>query len=589
MDTKLIEEINSKTQILELVSEFVDLQKRGKNYFGLCPFHDDNSPSFSVSPEKNICKCMSCGEGGNPINFYRKIKNISLQEAAETLAERAGIEIVKHTYVVNPHDHLYKIMEEASNFYKFNLKNSKAGQKANEYLIKRQLSNQTIEHFQLGYAPSFGDTLYKVLKDKGYAVSDMINLGIVKQLDNGEYYDLFNDRVIFPITNPDGKVVGFSGRTLNKKDQVKYINSPETEIFKKGQLLYHLYEGLSDIRKSKQMILFEGFFDVISSYQAGVKNGVATMGTALTQSQAAIMRRYSPSVVIAYDGDDAGQKATDHAIPILEKINIKTEVLVIPDKMDPDEFIVNHGPDKYESLFGEYIIDPYQFRYNYYKQGLDLKNANDVKIFQKRITGMLTHADAAIVSIYKNRLAKTLHIREEDIVVKKEQSYPTPPPSIAKPIDVAIKKRIVDKYEKSERYLIIIMLRSKEDAAWVESLLTISDYAEPVVSSIRLKIHEYYRDHDIIDIDDFKDYLTNDQRDYFEQHILTELFYEKNTDIPKTSYKAYVDTVKNAAMRRRKIYLKGLLAQEGFHDESVEKEYFELLSKMKKTGGNNGN
>ncbi len=587
MDVKLIEEINSKTPILELVSEFVDLQKKGKNYMGLCPFHDDSSPSFSVSPEKNICKCMSCGEGGNPINFYRKIKNISFQEAAEALAERAGIEIEKQVVKQSPHNHLFEIMDEASNFYMFNLKNSKAGQEAYNYLLKRQLSNDTIEHFKLGYAPSFGDTLYKVLKDKGYAVSDMINLGIVKQSEDGSYYDLFSDRVIFPITNPDGRVVGFSGRTLNKKEQVKYINSPETLIFKKGQLLYHLNEGLSDIRKNRQMILFEGFFDVISSYQAGVKNGVATMGTALTKQQALLMRRYTPSIIIAYDGDAAGQKATDHAIPILDGVNMKTEVLVIPDKMDPDEFIVSYGPERYESLFGEHLIDPYQFRFNYYKQGLDLKNSNDVKTFQKRITEMLREAEPAVVAIYKNKLAQTLHIKEDDIVVSRAPQRREP--QIQKPIDFEIKKRIVDKYEKAERYLIIVMLRSKEDAAWVESLLTISDYAEPVVSSIRLKIQDYYKEHDIIDIEDFKDYLTSDQRAYFETNILTELFYKRNIDIPKTSYQTYVENVKNAAMKRRKDYLKGLLAKEGFHDEEIEREYFELLSKMKKPGGNNGN
>jgi len=586
IDQKLIDEINNKTPILDIVSEFVDLQKRGKNYMGLCPFHDEKSPSFSVSPEKNICKCFGCGEGGAPIEFYRKIKNISFQEAAETLAERAGIEIKKTVVKKNPYDKLYQMMEETANFYMFNLKNSKAGQDAYDYLMKRQLSAKTVEHFKLGYAPSFGDTLYQILKDKGYSVSDMIKLGIVKQAEDGKYYDLFSDRVIFPVTDSDGRVVGFSGRTLSKKDQVKYINSPETVIFKKGHLLYHLYEGLSDIRKSKQIVLFEGFFDVISSYQAGITNGVATMGTALTKDQAALMRRFSPSVVIAYDGDAAGQKATDHAIPILEKTNIKTEVLVIPEKMDPDEFIVNYGPERYEALYGETVIDPYQFRYNYYKQGLNLTNTNDVKIFQKRITQMLVSADPAIIAIYKNRLAKTLNIKAEDIVVKKS-SRPTPPEP--RPIDREIKQKIVDKYEKAERYLIIIMLRSKEDADWVESLLTINDYAEPVVSSIRLKIHDYYKEHDIIDIADFEDHLTSEQRDYFQNHILTELFYEKNIDIPKTSYQSYVDNVKNAAMKRRKNYLKGLLNEDGFHDEKLEKEYLELSIKMKKNGGTNGN
>jgi len=529
---------------------------------------------------------MSCGEGGNPINFLRKIKSISFDEAASILAERAGIEMKKTVVRKDPNDKLYQLMEEASLFYAFNLINSKAGQEAYQYLIKRELSNKTIEHFKLGYAPKYGDTLYKVLKDKGYAVSDMIRLGIVKQSDDGKYYDLFSDRVIFPITNPLGKVVGFSGRTLSSNEQVKYINSPETPIFKKGQLLYHLNESLSDIRKNRQVILYEGFFDVISSYQAGIQNGIATMGTALTKNQAALIKQYSPSIVIAYDGDSAGQKATDQAILILEKTRIKTEVLVIPEKMDPDDFIKNYGPEKYESLFGEYVSDPYQFRYEYYKQGLDFNNTNDIKVYKKRVTQMLVGADLAIVAIYKKRLAQTLHMNEEDIVIRKQNVIQ---PNFVKPIDEQIKKGIIDKYDKAERHLIIIMLRSKEDALWVSSLLTPSDYADPIVSSIRLKIQDYYQDHDIIDIEDFKDYLTYDQRSYFEKNILTELFYERNIEIPKKTSLSYIDYVKKAAMKRRKTFLKEMISKEGFHDPDIEMEYIALVSKMKNNGGNDGN
>jgi len=584
MDIKLIEEINSKTQILDVVSEFVDLQKRGKNFMGLCPFHDEKTPSFSVSPEKNICKCMSCGEGGNPINFYRKIKNISFQQAAEVLAERAGIEVKKQVVKKDPNENLYKLMDEAAAFYMFNLKNSKAGQVAFDYLIKRELTTKTIEHFKLGYAPTYGDTLYQVLKDKGYAVSDMIKLGIVKQSDNGKYYDLFSDRVIFPITDPRGNVVGFSGRTLSSKEKVKYINSPETIIFKKGQLVYHLYEALSDIRKSKQLVLFEGFFDVISSYQAGVTNGVATMGTALTRTQAALMRKVSPSVVIAYDGDQAGQKATDHAIPVLEKVGLKTEVLVIPEKLDPDDFIKNYGADKYELLFSQYLTDPYQFRFNYYKQGLDLTNSNDIKTFKTKVTQMLVGSDPAIIAIYKNKLAKILHIKSEDIIVKK-----TVQPTVIKPIDREIKEKFVDRLERSERYLIIVMLRSKQDAINIHSQLSANDYSDPIISSIRSKVMSYYQDHDIIDVDDFKDYLTHDQRTYFEKHILTELFYTNHVEITKETYQKYVINMKNAAEKRRVSFLKDELDKNGYSNIEMAKEYNELLAKTKKNGGPNGN
>jgi DNA primase len=215
MDNKLIELINEKTPIVDLVSEFVSLQKAGKNYRGLCPFHQEKTPSFFVSPEKNICKCYGCGEGGSPINFYRKIKNISFQEAAEELAEKAGIEIEKTKRQKDPYESFYQLLHEVKEFYKFNLKNSEKGQKALDYLYKRELSDEIIEHFEIGYAPEHSDALYKLLNDKGYQVSDMIKLGVVKQKDDGSYYDLFSNRIIFPITNAKGSVVGFSGRTLN--------------------------------------------------------------------------------------------------------------------------------------------------------------------------------------------------------------------------------------------------------------------------------------------------------------------------------------------------------------------------------------
>ncbi len=584
MDKKLIEEINEKSQILDVVSEFVKLEKRGKNYLGLCPFHDEKTPSFSVSPEKNICKCMSCGEGGNPINFYRKVKNISFQQAAEELADRVGIKVEKTKIKKDPHEHLYKIMDEAAAFYSFNLKNSKAGQIAYDYLIKRELSSETITHFRLGYAPRYGSTLYQVLKDKGYKVSDMIKLGIVKQNDEGTYYDLFSDRIIFPITNPDGKVVGFSGRTLSSKDKIKYVNSPETIIFKKGYLLYHLHEGSKDIRKLKQIVLFEGFFDVISSYQAGVTNGVATMGTALTRNQAALIKRFAPSVVIAYDGDKAGQKATDRAIPELEKVGLKTEVLVIPEKMDPDDFIKNYGPEKYELLFSQYVTDPYRFRFNYYKQGLNLNNANDIKTFKNSVTKMLSTADPAIVAIYKKQLAQTLHIDTSDIHIRK----PRPQVIAPKPIDREIKEKIADKNERAERYMTIVMLRSKEDAIYINDLLGANDYAAPIMSMIRTKIMSYYQVHDIMDISDFKNMLNEDQIVYLEKNILSDMFYMKDLDISKDSYDKIISNIKLAGINRRLKYLKQELEKIKYSNPVMAAEYFDLLAKFKKSGGSNG-
>jgi DNA primase len=577
MDHKLIEEINEKTPIVELVSEFVTLQKTGKNYRGLCPFHQEKTPSFFVSPEKNICKCYGCGEGGAPINFYRKIKNISFDQAAEELAEKAGIKIQKTVRQKDPYESFYKLMAEAKEFYKFNLKNSQKGQEAHKYLAQREISNDIIDHFEIGYAPSHSNVLYQMLNDKGYQVSDMIKLGLVKQKDDGSYYDLFSDRLIFPITNPKGLVVGFSGRTLNPKESIKYINSPETVIFKKGQLLYHFNEALSEIRKNKQIVLYEGFFDVISSYKAGIKHGVATMGTALTIEQAKLIKQFTDSIVVAYDGDQAGQNATLKSISLLEKVRLKIEILTIPEKMDPDEFIKAYGVDKYEALFGEYTTDPYQFKYQYYKRGKDLSNANDITAFKNNVLEMLAYADPSIQNIYKNRLAADLKVSPDafEIKVRKQPTLPQ-----KESIPEKEKTRISNKYEKAERYLIYAMLRSKADAAHIQARLKMSDFVDQIQSTIRLLIDSYYKDHRELDVEEFIDGLTQEQREYAENILFKDILWERNEPIDSIEFDHYIALVKHANYMRRKVYVRAQLEKEAYKNPILMEE-LSILTKMK--------
>ncbi len=550
MDQKLIDQINEKTAIVDLVSEFVTLKKTGKNFVGLCPFHQEKTPSFSVSPEKNIAKCMSCGEGGNPINFFRKIKNISFEEAASELAIRAGIEVKKTNVRKDPYENYYALMSEVANFYEFNLRHSEKGLEALRYLFDRQMNDDLIKHFRLGYAPSFGSTLYQVLKNKNFAVSDMIKLGVVKQSDQGDYYDLFSDRVIFPITDAKGRVVGFSGRTLNAKEPAKYINSPETIIFKKGMLLYHFYEALPEIRKVKQVVLYEGFFDVISSYGAGIMHGVATMGTALTKDQAKLIKSVSPSIIIAYDGDQAGLKASDHAIPILEKEQLKIEVLTIPEKMDPDDFIKSYGPEAYEKLFGEFTEDSYQFRYRYYKIGKDLKNANDLKDFKRQIVSMVQYADPSIRAHYLQRLSAEFSIPMEELEVVKrpKEKEPVKLPTIER-------TKMPNKYEQAERFLIMAMLRSKSISNKVMNVLKSSDFAEVITASIRLSIDHYYHEHLDMNVENFMDTLNTDQRDVMEKYILKDIVWKKNLSIDEHEVDKYIALVILANDHRRFNYL----------------------------------
>ncbi len=582
MDNELLRLINDKTNIVDLVSEFVQLQKRGKNFFGLCPFHDEKSPSFSVSPEKNICKCMSCGEGGQPITFYAKIKGLPFQDAALELAERAGIEIKDRRMKKDPHAHDYALMKEAMSFYQFNLTNSESGQKALTYLHERGLSDETISHFKIGFAPSRGDTLYQILKNKKFAVSDMISLGLVKQDDEGSYFDLFANRVMFPVTDLRGHVVGFSGRTLSKTDAIKYVNSPESPIFKKSELVYHLYEGLGDIRKQKHAILHEGFFDVIASYQAGIKNGVATMGTALTRQHARLLKQVTPNIIVAYDGDAAGQKATLSSIPILASVALKTGVLIIPEGMDPDEFVQNYGPTKYETLYAENIIDPFQFRYQTYKKGKQLNNANDIKAFKDQVIKMLAGADEAIQAIYRKKLANDLQINEKDIIIRRPSVQRQAPYEAERsPLPKKVyKKRLLNRYERAERYLLCGMLRSKVSSTYIQSRLGLSDYIDQRIALLRIKVEDYYEEHDILVPDDFLNILPSEERDFMDQEILKNMYWTNIFDFDNEGFDEHINILKSYTDKKRVVELRKLL-DERPNDITLLNEYQQLQAKLK--------
>ena len=342
-----INEIIDKTDIVGLVSEYVTLQKRGKNYFGLCPFHDDQSPSFSVSPSKKIAKCMSCGEGGNPINFLRKVKNISFNDAAVQLAERVGIhiEVAKTPTKVDEFAKYYEINQVAQKFYVHFLFNSQTGKEALEYLYKRGLDLETIKMFGIGLAPKNHTTLTKMLTDKGYSLLDAADIGLLRNGNEG-YYDTFSNRIMFPIMDEEGRVVGFSGRIfINDPNQPKYVNTEETPIYKKGEMLYNLNNAIPHIRKANKVLLCEGQMDVIAVSNSGIKNVICSLGTALTAEQAQLIAKYTKNIVICYDGDTAGIKATGKAFNVLRNFNAMS--VTLPNGMDPDEYLKLNGKDSF--------------------------------------------------------------------------------------------------------------------------------------------------------------------------------------------------------------------------------------------------
>ena len=543
MEAALLQKINDQTNIVDLVSEYVELTKAGKNLKGLCPFHQEKTPSFFVSPEKNIAKCMSCQTGGQPITFYKEIKGISLQEAANELAIRAGIiiEDVKK----DPLDHIYKMFDETIKFYQFSLMKTEDGAHALSYLKNRAVKDETIQSYQLGYAPKKSNALYSLLRDKKYDVSDMLNYGLIRQSEEGTYYDLFLDKIIFPIHNEKGLVVGLSGRSLKKDDAVKYINSPESKIFKKSNLIYHLYQALPSIRKQKRIILTEGYLDVIAMDQAGFHETVATMGTSLTKEHVSLLSQITDNIILAYDGDQAGNQATLKAIEAFNKTKVKLDVLIFPEQLDPDEFIKKHGVQALKNHIEHHLKDPFDYRYDMYKHNRDLKNSHDMVAFKDDIIKMIKDADPSVQALYKERLAIELNIDAALIQVKSKNN---PSLQIKKK---ETKKALPNRYFLSEVGLIIAMMQDKKYAIKASNELSNNHFADSHMAVLRYQIIKHYESHAFFEIEAFKKQLKDDYLLKFESNVLNDLDYIKKLKKDDKMVEEYIAFIKQSITQRR--------------------------------------
>lgn len=580
----VLDKINEETDIVSLVSEYVHLERSGKNYKGLCPFHDDKSPSFSVSPEKNIAMCMTCRNGGRPINFLRLIKNVSFVDAAIELGDRIGVKVLPNREIKeDPNASYYEIMKLAMEFYELNLFNSESGLKVLKYLNSRGLSEETIKKFKLGYAPNDSNTLYQYLRSSDISVSVMIELGLVSQSKDGNYYDFFRNRLIFPITNRYGKVVAFSARALNKKEQAKYINSPESMIFKKSEVLYNLNEANLEIRKLNKVIVFEGFFDTISASQARIKNTVATMGTALTDEHVRLIKQTTNNVVLAFDGDNAGSEALMKLIPTLEN-KLNTEVLQLPKGQDPDDYLRKNGRENFLKLIEKETVDHYLFRYNYYYNKTDFNNANDLKTFEDNVKKMLRRATPAIISLYTKKLAKALNIEASSIKIEREQ-VPLDPYQFD-PVPAEKRIKLDNKYIVAEQRLLILMMRSDIWSERISSNLDINDFGHIILSQLRLKISTYYIYNREFSLQEFKDMLNEEELTYFEEKIQKDHYWIEQTRLEEQEINEYITLLKEAPIVRRMEYLRKLMIEKFNKDEEVTKineEYLLLAARLNRS------
>lgn len=358
-------------EIVEVVSKYVHLTKQGRNFKGLCPFHSEKSPSFTVSPDKQIFNCFGCGTAGNAIKFVMEIDGLSFPEAVRQLAEEADIPVswesssAEETAGQTEKRLIIEGHELAAKWYNYLLKNSELGKPAMEYLRGRGFTDRMIEEFQIGYSPPMWDKLCQFLSSRNINLALMEKGGLVSANSEGSgYLDRFRDRIMFPIRDARGKTIAFAGRVL-KDAQPKYLNTPETVLFNKSRILYNLDQAKSSIRKSGKAVLFEGYADVIKAWDAGVAYGIATMGTALTEEHARMLKRLTDEVIVCYDGDDAGQAAAFKSLGLLEKSGCNAQVAILTGKMDPDEYISVYSAEKFNSEIIDSAVPSTKFKLIY--------------------------------------------------------------------------------------------------------------------------------------------------------------------------------------------------------------------------------
>ena len=411
---RFIEELKYRSDIEQVISSYVPLKRTGRNLKGLCPFHSEKTPSFTVYPENQSFYCFGCGAGGDVVTFIRKIENLEYVEALRFLAQRAGMtlpEEARDDGTALLRTKILEINRESARFFFDQLAHG-PDRRAIAYLRGRGLSDKTIKRFGLGYAPNTFDSLKNHLKGKGYSFEEMAAAAVVGKGKNGGYYDMFRDRVMFPIIDLRGSVIGFGGRVL-EGDGPKYLNSPDTLVFKKTRNLFAM--NIAKNTKEGSLILAEGYMDVISIHQAGFDNAVASLGTSLTAEQARLISQYVNQVIIAYDADGAGQKATRRAISLFEETGVKIRVLSIPDAKDPDDYIKKFGPARFKLLL-EGSAGAVDFEIAKLRQKFDLETADGKVAFLKEFCSLMAGINSPVErDVYIIRTAQELSVSKEAV------------------------------------------------------------------------------------------------------------------------------------------------------------------------------
>lgn len=523
----IIEEVRMKNDIVDVISGYVRLQKKGSSYFGLCPFHNEKSPSFSVSRDKQMYYCFGCGAGGNVITFIMEYENFSFTEALQMLAERAGVELPKAEYSTEAREkadqksRILEVNKVAAQYFYAQLKSDR-GKVAHRYLTDRGLSEETITAFGLGYSNKFSDDLFRYLRQKGYTEELIRQAGLINTDEKNGVYDKFWNRVIFPIMDVNSRVIGFGGRVMGDA-KPKYLNSPETLVFDKSRNLY----GLNRARTSRKpyFLICEGYMDVISLHQAGFTNAIASLGTALTSGHASLIKRYVKEVYLTYDSDEAGTKAALRAIPTLKAAGITAKVIRMEPYKDPDEFIENLGAEAFEERIGR-ARNGFLFSLEMLEKDYDMESPEGKTEFLKETAKRLGSFEEEVErNNYIEAVAKAYHVDYESmrkLVVKTAVASGLATP-VPRPKSTQNKEQVKNDHgSRSQKILLTWLIDQPALFPIISKYVLPQDFAEGLYATVAKLLYEQYESKDINPAK-ILNYFTEEE----EHHQVAGLFHTK--------------------------------------------------------------
>ena len=567
-----INEIRSKIDIVELISEYVPLTKKGKYYWGKCPFHNDNNPSMSVDPNRQTYTCWSCHNSGNVFNFYGQIENITFPETLKKLGDRVGITISGYKNNSNSkYTKYFEIYDITSKYYQLML-NTKKGEEAKAYLEKRGIDSETIKEFGIGLALSDKDKLVNYLKEKKYDINTLNDLGLA----NGDI-DTFINRIIFPLDDSLGRTVGFSGRIYDNSKLSKYMNTKETPIFKKGTCLYHYNASKEYVRLEKSVIVMEGFMDVIRASTIGIKNTVALMGTALTEDQISLLKKLSLNILMCLDGDDPGQDAILHNGELLEKAGLNVKVICLKDVEDPDSYILKYGEEKFKSLINN-AINYSDFRIERLKNNVNFESDQELSNYVNRVLKEISKIkDEIRCEIMLKKLANETNL-SYNTLEKKFNEYKSLDEKGKNDFENNLVKREdkkKNKYVRACEEFIYYMLINKDVIKAYDSskLFFINSYYRNLAAEISYYYHEYGE----INIADFYTYL-NDKKELLEVFNTIQNL-DLDNEISNVTIMEYIQVINEYNVKEEIKRLEKEMKQETNEDEKIK--ILESIRKLK--------